>query len=157
MVQLATTAFTYLTESPARVEVSLGDARLVLEREPPQDYDLLVLDAFSSDTIPAHLLTREAMNTYLRHVRPDGMLAFHVANKVVRLTTVLAALAADFKLSARAVDTGDDPKTYRQHANWILLSRDGRTGRLGQSVEPRTLPGVPVWTDDYSSFWRIIR
>ena len=157
VVQLSTTVFTYLTDSPARVEVSLGDARLVLEREPPQNYDLLVLDAFSSDTIPAHLLTREAMKTYLRHVRPDGMLAFHVSNKVLRLTPVVAALASDFKLSARAVDTGDDPKSYRQHANWILLSRDGSRGFLGQGVQPPVLPGLPVWTDDYSSIWKIIR
>jgi hypothetical protein len=147
VVHLATTVFTYLSDSPARVEVSMGDARLVLERELPQDYDLLVLDAFSSDTIPAHLLTREAMKTYLRHVHPDGMLAFHVSNKVLRLVPVVAALAADFRLSALVVDTGDEPKKYRQHANWMLLSRnhdrfmtDGRFSFLGKGVQPRTLP-----------------
>jgi hypothetical protein len=155
VVRLATTAFTYLSDSPARVEVSIGDARLVLEREQPQGYDLLVVDAFSSDTIPAHLLTREAMTTYLRHVRPDGMLAFHVSNKVLRLIPVVAALAEDFKLSARAVDTADDPKSYRQHATWILLYRDRAHSFLGQAVYARS--EVPVWTDDYSSIWRIIR
>jgi hypothetical protein len=105
VIQLSTTAFSYLNDSPARIEVSVGDARLVLDREKPQNYDLLVVDAFSSDAIPAHLLTREAMTIYLRHVRPDGIIAFHVSNKTLRLTPVVAALAADFKLAAVAVET----------------------------------------------------
>jgi len=78
--RLATTRFTYLSNCLGRVEVVLGDARLSLEREPPQEFDLLVLDAFSSDAIPVHLLTREAFGLYERHLRPGGMIAAHISN-----------------------------------------------------------------------------
>jgi SAM-dependent methyltransferase len=164
VVQLATKVFSYLSDSEARVEIVLGDARLALEREPPQHYDLLVLDAFSSDVIPAHLLTREAMTVYLRHLRPGGMLALHTSNKVLRLVPVVGALAKNFGLAGFVIDSGVDPAVFRQHATWILLSRDPRAfltsgpgGFFGKGVPPWTRPDVSAWTDDYSNIWRLMR
>ncbi|MCC6367300.1 MAG: fused MFS/spermidine synthase [Bryobacterales bacterium] len=164
VVRLATNIFYYLRDSEARVEVVLGDARLALEREQPQHYDLLVLDAFSGDVIPAHLLTREAMTLYLRHLNQGGMLAFHTSSKALRLVPVAGALARDFHLAGLVIDTGDDPAVYRRHATWILLSRDARAfltrgpaGFFGKGIPPWTRPDVPAWTDDYSNFWRLMR
>ena len=163
VIRFATTLFTYLTDSPAHVEISLGDARLVLQRERPQNYDVLVLDAFSSDAIPTHLLTREAIALYLHHLRPDGILAFHVSSKVLRLVPVVAAGAAFYHLSGLVIDSGDDPARYRRSATWLLLSRD--PARLattpsspfwGRGIPPWTDPAVSAWTDDYSNIWRIL-
>src|SRR6185295_4401098 len=78
VVDIARTRFTHLTDAPGKVETVLGDARLTMEREQPQQYDVLVIDAFSSDAIPVHLITREALAVYLRHMKPDGVIAFHV-------------------------------------------------------------------------------
>lgn len=163
VVELARGMFSYLDDSPATVDVALGDARLVLEREAHRSYDLLALDAFSSDAIPAHLLTTEAMGVYLRHLRPEGIVAFHVSNKILRLVPVVAAVARQFKLAGLVVETGDDPKSYRLNATWVLLSRNPRTffttgsgGFFGKGVPPWTRPDVPAWTDDYSNIWTII-
>jgi len=164
VVRLATNTFSYLSDSEARVQVVLGDARLALEREQPQHYDLLVLDAFSGDVIPAHLLTREAMTLYLRHLNQGGMLAFHTSSKVLRLVPVAGALAKDFGLAGLVIDTGDDPAVYRRRATWVLLSRDARIfltsgpgGFFGKGIPPWTRPDVPAWTDDYSNIWRLMR
>lgn len=164
VVRLATSIFSYLRDSPARIEVVLGDARLALEREQPQHYDLLVLDAFSGDVIPAHLLTREAMTLYLRHLNPGGMLALHTSSKALRLVPVVGALARDFHLTGLVIDTGDDPTVYRRRATWILLSRDSRAflasgpgGFSGKGIPPWTRPDIPAWTDDYSNIWRLMR
>src|SRR5207248_4401523 len=89
VVELARSEFTFLKDSPAKVEVALGDARLSLERERPQNFDVLALDAFSSDAIPVHLLTVEAFKTYLRHLKPGGVLAVHISNRYLDLVPVV--------------------------------------------------------------------
>ena len=94
VMQIALQEFTYLADSKAKIELALGDARLTLEREEPQDFDVLV-DAFSSDAIPVHLITREALAVYLRHVKPDGIVAFHVSNRFLDLVPVVARLAKE--------------------------------------------------------------
>ena len=81
VLRVARSQFTYLAESPAKIETVLGDARLSMEREAPQNYDLIAVDAFSSDSIPVHLITREAMAVYLKHLKPGGVIAFHVTNR----------------------------------------------------------------------------
>src|SRR3989449_7339768 len=85
VIQIARTEFSFLGDSAARTETALGDARLTLEREPPQGFDVLAVDAFSSDAIPVHLITREALQAYLRHMKPDGIVAFHVSNRFLDL------------------------------------------------------------------------
>jgi spermidine synthase len=92
---MAHTEFTYLSDSQANVSVALGDARLVLERETPQGYDALIVDAFSGDAIPIHLLTREAVLVYRKHLSPSGVLLFHISNRFVDLQPALARLAVE--------------------------------------------------------------
>lgn len=163
VVNVARTMFSYMADTEAHVEVIVGDARLTLEWEQPQRYDVLVLDAFSSDSIPAHLLTREAMQLYLRHLRPDGMLAFHASNKVFSLVPVVAAAAREHSLSGLVVDAREDANTYRASATWVLLSRNPRAFQpslssrfWGKGVPPWTKPGVQVWTDQYHNLWNAL-
>src|SRR5205807_5602010 len=102
VVELARSEFTFLKDSRAKVEVALGDARLSLEREPAQNFDVLALDAFSSDAIPVHLLTVEAFKTYLRHLKPDGVLAVHISNRYLDLVPVVQQAARHLSLEVRS-------------------------------------------------------
>ena len=144
----------------------LGDARLALEREAPQDFDVLAVDAFSGDAIPVHLVTREALAVYLRNVKPDGIVAFHVSNRFLRLEPVVAGLARALGAHAVAVhdfppDGEEDDGLYVQ-SDWVLVSRDARA--LAQRVI-RHAGAVPVeeeprwrtWTDDYSNLVQILK
>ncbi|MGE5103916.1 MAG: spermidine synthase, partial [Betaproteobacteria bacterium] len=109
VVRLARSEFTYLADSEARIETPLGDARLTLEREPPADLDVLAVDAFSSDAIPVHLITSEALGLYLRHVKPAGVVAFHVTNRYLDLVPVVGALASAHDVQAVWIhDEGDN-------------------------------------------------
>jgi SAM-dependent methyltransferase len=156
VVRLAGSNFTYLNDSPGKIEVILGDGRLSLEREQPQNFDVLLLDAFSSDAVPSHLLTREALRVYVRHLAPDGILAFNVTNRALDLESVLAAGAATSGLSGCTFRTGDDPALFRTSATWVLLYRSYH------SCPPPSKPllneaGVTAWTDDYTSVWPILQ
>jgi hypothetical protein len=156
--------FTYVRDSSARVDVELGDARLLLERELAkgeiQKFDVLILDAFSGDAIPVHLLTREAFETYWQHLDPDdGVIAVHVSSRHINLFPVLQGLSAYFHAdSVIDVNNGEDPfKT----SYWVLLTR--HPGALNiQGLETTPLPAemqIPprLWTDDYSDIFRLIR
>lgn len=162
VIQLCERHFKYLQNSMARCEVVLGDARLSLEHEAPQAYDVLVLDAFSSDAIPTHLLTAEAFEVYLRHLAADGILAIHVSNKHLDLAPVVAAAAERFSFAGLKADTSFDPFKYRLAAEWILLTRDPRTTAWKGLADRhwkdlKTVAPVRLWTDDYSNIlaaWR---
>ncbi|HST58292.1 MAG TPA: fused MFS/spermidine synthase [Longimicrobium sp.] len=151
-----TAYFTYMSDAPVRPRVVLGDARLQLARDSAQKYDLILLDAFSSDAIPVHLITREALDTYLSRLAPGGIVAFHVSNRYLDLEPVVAALAKDRGLAARA---GQGPRgmrdTYESNSTWIALARqEADLGPLTADVQwwvPRLRDDVDVWTDDYSS------
>ena len=164
VMQIAKSEFTYLADSAAKIELALGDARLVLEREAPQGFDVLAVDAFSSDAIPVHLITREALGVYLRHVRQDGIVAFHVSNRFLDLIPVVARVAKENR--AYAVLVKDDPEDEdgngRSRSDWVLVSRDAaalkreaieEAGATG--IEDRT--GWRTWTDDYSNLIQILR
>ena len=151
VMSIAQSEFTYLGDSAAKIELALGDARLTLEREAPQSFDVLAVDAFSSDAIPVHLITREALGTYLRHVKPDGIVAFHVSNRFLDLIPVVARLAKEH--GAHAVLVRDDPDEEEDHtrsrSDWVLVSRDPAALKREAMVEreaprPRTGPsGAP--------------
>lgn len=151
-----TAYFTYMADAPVRPRVVLGDARLQLAADSAQKYDLILLDAFSSDAIPVHLITREALDTYLSRLAPGGIVAFHVSNRYLDLEPVVAALARDRRLAARA---GQGPRgmrdTYESNSTWIALARnEADLGPLTADVQwwvPRVRDDVDVWTDDYSS------
>jgi spermidine synthase len=161
VIDLATREFTYVTDTKAKVEMSLGDARLSLEREPPQGFDVLAVDAFSSDSIPVHLLTAEAFETYFRHLNPGGILAVHISNRYLDLKPVLHEAAARFGRHARIVDEDSDDDRGVYGSTWVLISDDAKTfehSPLEKAAAPlETEKRVRLWTDDYSDLWRILK
>ncbi|MGH8732756.1 MAG: fused MFS/spermidine synthase, partial [Burkholderiales bacterium] len=158
VIRVASTEFTYLGDSKAKIELVLGDARLQLEREAPQGFDVLAVDAFSSDAIPVHLITREALDTYLRHVKPDGIVAFHVSNRFLDLIPVVARLAQEHGAHSALVKDDPDEETdhRRSRSDWVLVSRDAAALKRKTIVERGGVPAEDkaewrTWTDDYSN------
>jgi hypothetical protein len=154
-----TPVFTYLRDAKGEVSVALGDARLTLEREAPQEYDVLAVDAFSSDSIPMHLLTVEAFRAYLRHLAADGVLAFHVTNRYLDLKPVVRGAAEALALQAEHVPSPDEGMVWA--ADWMLVSR-GRAFFEDEVVSAASLPRLPrasevLWTDDWSNLLRVVR
>src|SRR5213078_3014628 len=96
VLQLASAEFSFLRDTPAKVETVLGDGRLSLEREPSQQFDVLVMDAFSGDSVPVHLITREAFEIYFRHLKPGGILAVNITNRYLNLEPVMERAANAF-------------------------------------------------------------
>ena len=164
---VAMSEFTFLRDSPARIEVALGDGRLSLEREPDQRFDLLALDAFSGDSIPMHLLTREAMATYVRHLKPDGVIVFQATNRFVDITPVVERLAAEFGFSAVLVSDTPETSYTRAVDYWlsdtdqIIVTRNAgllAAEPINSAAEPLPLrPGFRVWTDDFYNLLRILK
>jgi len=165
VIRIARAEFTFLGDSRARVETALGDARLTLEREPPQGFDVLAVDAFSSDAIPVHLITREALQTYQRHMKPDGIVAFHVSNRFLDLIPVVARLAKELHLQAALIadDPDDEDDTsLKSRSDWVLVSRDAAALKAPAIVEAGAAPaedhpGWRTWTDDYSNLIQILK
>lgn len=147
--------FTYLADCRARVDVILGDARLQLARRPQRRFDLLVIDAFSSDAIPVHLVTREAVRLYVDRLSPRGVLAFHISNQHLDLSPVLGALAADAGLTALIAEDGDGegPDSGKFASTWVVLARSrAHVEALATSDDWNDLPPSPgrrLWTDDF--------
>jgi hypothetical protein len=155
--------FTYVRDTAARVEVILGDARLALERELAEGggrrYDVLAVDAFSSDAIPMHLLTREAVALYLQHLAPDGILAIHISNRYLELEPVVRGLARHLGLGHVFVSSGEDGLTWR--STWALLTRDPvllQAPAIADvaGAEDNGARGV-VWSDQYSNLVRVLK
>lgn len=155
--------FTYLRDSAGEATVALGDARLSLEREPPQGYDVLVVDAFSSDSIPAHLITVEAIELYLRHLRDDdGVIALHISNRYLDLAPLARGLAQRLDLEIIKVgDSSEDDITWA--SDWMLLSRSRAVFDVPtvadateeEDEEERAAP-YPVWTDTRSDLLEVL-
>ncbi len=157
------TTFTFVRDSKAKTEIVPGDARLSLEAElargEPQRFDVLAVDAFSSDAIPAHLLTREAVGVYLMHIARGGVLALHITNRYVELKPVVRGLAKQFGLSYAFVSAIDGQWTWQN--DWALLARDPASLAVPaiadvKDTEPSN-PPVVLWTDDYSNLLRLVR
>ncbi len=158
--------FSYLRTSAARVEVILGDARLSMEREleqgGSQQFDVLVLDAFSGGAIPLHLLTEEAFRIYLEHLRnPGGILALHISNEHIDLRPVVFALADHFGLATAYIHTHPDAHVTSE-SDWVLAARDRTVLDLPEVAGASTprdqhLALGQLWTDDYSNLFRILR
>ena len=160
-VEIARKEFTYLRDSQAEIDVGLGDARLSLEREPPQDFDVLVVDAFSSDSIPVHLLTAEALALYLHHLKRDGVLAFHITNIFLDLGPVIARAAEHFGKEAYVVHSDGEDDRGTDGATWVLITSDESrlaVEKLGQSLQKiHARKRVNLWTDDYSSIFSVLK
>jgi hypothetical protein len=161
VINIAKTRFTYLADSPAHIEISLGDARLSLTQQQPQRFDILVVDAFSGDAIPIHLLTAEAFRIYWKHLKPDGVLAVHISNRYLDLAPVVAAAAQNLGQQSRLVSNGDDDKYGVFQSDYVLVTN--RSGffpnpLLEKQALPIELPpGTRRWTDDYSNLWQALR
>jgi len=159
--------FTYLRDSAANIEIVLGDGRLSLEREPDQGYDLLAIDAFSGDAIPMHLLTREAMATYLRHLKPDGAIVFQATNRFVDIAPAVERLAEEFGLAAVMVSDSPDNDRVRGDDYWIantdqiIVTRNrGLLAAEPMRVAARRLApnaSFQVWTDDFNNLLRVLK
>ena len=160
VVEIARREFYFLGDSPAKIETVLGDARLGLEREPPQQYDVLVIDAFSSDSIPVHLITREALAVYLRHMKPGGVIAFHVTNRFLRLAPVVKQLADDQGLATLLI-VDEAEKSDLSKTDWVLVSRDAALLARKEITEGSEaiddIPGLGVWTDSFNNLFQILK
>jgi protein-L-isoaspartate O-methyltransferase len=150
--------FTYLEESQAEIDIVMGDARLSLEREPPGNYDIIVLDVFNSDSPPVHLLTREAFELYFSHLRPNGVIAVNITNKHLDMSGLLYQQARESgALSALLVNTDEPPFV----SSWFLMSRDRRLMKHPHLQEIVVSRGdrkgrVTAWTDDYTSLFQVL-
>jgi len=160
VLRLAYSEFMFLPDCKGKVDVAMGDARLSLEREAAENFDVLAVDAFSSDSIPVHLLTREAMSLYFHHLKPDGILAVHISNRFLDLQPVLAGETAATGTVARTVDTEDDESQDVFGATWVLIASPA-TGfddaEMNGSTPIETKRTVRLWTDDYSNLFRILK
>lgn len=157
--------FTFVRDCPPAVRIILGDARLTLRRASLNDYDIIVLDAFSSDAIPVHLLTREAMRWYFSILSPHGILAVHVSNRHVDLAPVLGAVAKDLGIAGRIRRDGykdiplKDMQAGRAESDWVILARSqADLGAVAADARWVALPrrsDVSAWTDDFSNVFRV--
>ncbi len=160
VVGIAQSEFTFLQDSKAKIEISLGDARLSLEREAPHDFDVLAVDAFSSDSIPVHLITREAMAVYLHHVKAGGAIVFHVTNRFLKLAPVVKQIADELGLyTALIID--DAEETSLSKTDWVIVTRDksliAREAIAQKSTAIDVIPGLRLWTDDFNNLFHILK
>jgi len=151
-------------DSAAKTDVVTGDARLALDaelaRDGPQGFDVLAVDAFSSNAIPVHLLTSEAVALYLAHLAPRGVLAIHVSNRYLDLVPVVWQIARHFGLAATVIDTDNDNDNASFHSTWVLLARDAvtlQTSAIAQAAVTKVPPPAPLWRDDYSNLLQALR
>jgi hypothetical protein len=151
--------FTFLRDSPARCRTVIGDARLTLQAEPDHRFGLIVIDAFSSDSIPAHLLTREALRIYLSKLTEDGLIALHITNSLMDIEPLISALAQSESVVARVRDdsqiTAGEARQGKLASRWAVVAR--RVGDLGPLAHDprwrptRTRPGLAAWSDDFAN------
>ena len=165
VVDIARREFTLMADSGAKIEIVMGDGRLSLEREQPRRFDVLGIDAFSGDSIPMHLITREAMAQYVRHIKDDGVIVFQATNRFVDLPPVIKRLAAEFGM--QAVLVSDYPENATDHRYWysstdqvivtrnpaVLAARPLTSGAT--PIEERK--GLPVFTDAHHNLIRILK
>ena len=169
VLDIAEHQFTYLKDTKAQVEPVLGDARLSLELEiasgafdrPEQRFDVLSIDAFSGDSIPVHLLTREAFATYARVTKPDGVIAFHLSNLYLDLPPVVEQIVRDAGFQAVLIVDRPHASDLTNRSDWVLVTRSGTFLRLPEiaaystPIVPRS--GLPVWTDQFSNVFQILK
>jgi hypothetical protein len=158
---IATTWFTYLPDSKARADVVLGDARIQMEREKAV-FQVIVVDAFSSDAIPMHLLTAEAADIYRNRLTPGGLLLFHISNRSLNLEPVTRGLAQYLNWNALQVLAKENPSTGEDASNWVILTEDLALLQKIAQASPQigwTEPGrKPIlWTDDFASLWHVLK
>ena len=153
--------FTFFPHSAADKQILMGDARLTLERQETQNFDIMAVDAFSSDAIPVHLLTREAVGVYWRHLKPDGILALHISNRYLNLEPVCLGDATAYGKMAMTVDDDGEEAPYMSSSTWVLLTSNAAwfdaPSFKGADMHPaKSVPNFRPWTDDYSNLFQIV-
>jgi spermidine synthase len=163
-VDFARHYFTFLSGSPATIEITLGDARLSLERElrdpaAQHTYDVLAIDAFSGDAIPVHLLTREAFALYWQALREDGVLAVHVSNHYLDLPPIVRGLAAEQRRQVVMIETMDDDSRALDSSTWMLVTGNAALIESARpyATEPEPNERTLVWTDAFSSLLQVLK
>ena len=166
VVDIAKREFTYLNDTAARSSIVLGDGRLSLEREAPRGYDVLGIDAFSGDSIPMHLITREAMALYARHIKPDGVIVFQATNRYVDLPPVIERLAAELGFEAVLVSDYPDedpagPGYWRSSTDQVLVTRN-KAILASKHLRDAAVPiedraGLPTFTDAHHNLLGILK
>lgn len=159
VVDLAKQYFTYLPDCRGELEIVVDDGRIALEREPPQEFDALILDAFTGDAIPTHLLTVECCQLYLKHLKPDGVMALHINNRHLDLRPVCGGLAEKFGLEAMCLTTEKDESLGTESTVWILMSRSEES-LASIDIESAREVGMGgrtvVWTDQWSNLLSVM-
>jgi len=165
VVEIARREFTFLADTAARTEVVLGDGRLSLEREPPRGYDVLGIDAFSGDSIPMHLITREAMALYVKHLNADGVIIFQATNRYVDLLPVVKRLAAEFGMEAVNIadlaEGAEGPEYWYSSTDQVIVTRNHkllewpRIDEVSEEIDERA--DLPIFTDSHHNLLRILK
>jgi SAM-dependent methyltransferase len=159
---IARSQFKYLSDCPSRLDVVSGDARRSLESEPPQQFDVLAVDAFSSDAIPVHLLTLEAFREYFRHLKPDGILAVHISNRYLNLEWVVRLGAEALQKPVLAVfQEKDDKEPEIDASDWMLVPNEHQAFAADKWRDLGDMGEKPahlrLWTDEYSNLLAILK
>ncbi len=162
VIDIARQYFTYLSDSPAHPQVELGDARLSMEQQEPQNYDVIALDAFSGDAIPAHLLTVEAFAVYLKHLKSDGVLAVHTSNRHLELRPIVVLLAEHYQMHVVLIDAPDGGGVADSSSEWLLVTNNVpflHSEEIQEAATTVAQPGsaIRVWTDQYSNLFQILK
>ncbi len=159
--EIANGFFTFLRRCAASCDVVIGDGRLSIERMNDGEFDLLLLDAFSSDSIPAHLVSREAIQIYLKKIKPDGLIMFHVSNRYMNVESLVAAVVTDASLEARVRYDNDEHPAGKSSSDYVIAARNADAfGPLAEDFNWSTVKrpeGIQPWTDDYSNMLAIVR
>ncbi len=165
VVRLSKLFFSYRTDTVADVDIVLGDARIQLERElargESQRFDVLAVDAFSSDAIPVHLLTKECGDIYWQHLKPDGLLLLHISNRFLNLNPVTRGMARELGCSAVLIDSEDNEDWNVDLASWVILTNNGEflaVNKVGEAITswPEEDPEPFAWTDSFASLWQVL-
>jgi spermidine synthase len=159
---IAQTEFSFYPHSRADKQILMGDARLTLERQEPQNFDVLAVDAFSSDAIPIHLLTREAIALYFHHLKATGILAIHISNRYLDLEPVCTRGAQSVPAAAMVVSDEGDQADYLSSTTWVLVTKQPSWFQAasfhGADMAPaKASPKFRAWTDDYSNVFQILK
>ena len=160
VLPIAQNLFSYLRDSGATITFAEGDGRASLTAESPQNFDVLVIDAFSGDAIPLHLLTVEALAVYRKHLAPNGILAFHVSNQYVDLDSEVGQLAISAHLQSRSITSPSEKLSGEFRATWVLVTDNAgifqKPDVALRAVEIKPPPHVAAWTDNYSSLLPLV-
>jgi SAM-dependent methyltransferase len=159
VVKIAREQFWYLGDSPARIDVVIGDGRLNIERDPPQNFDLISVDAFSSDAIPVHLLTREALRAYRRHLAPGGVIVYNVTNRFVNLPPLIKLTAEAEGMQILQMDDSPEDEKY-SGTSYVLVTANDRlvADKRFAGAEPiEPIKGLEPWTDSFNNLFKVVR